>query len=139
MADADTLIAKVAVIRCCFVHVDDVDTLSLWMNHCKDVLGEVFFQTFKKTNEKQQTWMGKDVNKNVDECILNSILFLHAWSVSTLSGFLIFISLKKMASQCFDICHIEMTDLLSEPTLLWFSFYGQWLTHTYLYVYLDSD
>ena len=29
MADADTLIAKVAVIRCCFVHVDDVDILSL--------------------------------------------------------------------------------------------------------------
>ena len=50
MADADTLIAKVAVIRCCFVHVDDVDILSLWMNHCKGVLGEVFFQTFKKTN-----------------------------------------------------------------------------------------
>ena len=103
MADADTLIAKVAVIRCCFVHVDDLDTLSLWMNHCKDVLGEVFFQTFKKTNEKRQTWRVKDVNKNVDECILNSILFLHAWSVCTLSGFLIFISLKKMASQCFDI------------------------------------
>ena len=38
------------------------------MHHCKDVLGEVFFQTFKKTNESRQnsitsdfyTWSGCD-------------------------------------------------------------------------------
>ena len=50
------------------------------MYHCKDVLGEVFFQTFKKTNESRQTWSVKDVNENVDEFILDNIFFLHAWS-----------------------------------------------------------
>ena len=72
-ADADTLIAKVAVQEArngsgVVVHVDDVDILCLLMHHCKNVLGEVFFQTLKKTNESRQI------------CILDNILFLHAWS-----------------------------------------------------------
>ena len=36
------------------VHADDVDILCLLMHHCKDVLGEVFFQTLKKTYESRQ-------------------------------------------------------------------------------------
>ena len=57
------------------VHVGDVNILRLLMHHCKDVLGEMFFQTFKKTNESRQIWRVKDVNENVDECILNNVLF----------------------------------------------------------------
>ena len=55
-ADADTLIAKAVVQEArnrsdVVVHVDDVDIFCLLMHHSKDVFGEVFFQTFKKTNE----------------------------------------------------------------------------------------
>ena len=55
-ADADTLIAKVVVQETrnrsdVVAHVDDADIFCLLMHHCKDVFGEVFFQTFKKTNE----------------------------------------------------------------------------------------
>ena len=57
------------------------------MYHCMGVLGEVFYQAFKKTNESRQTWKVKDVNDNVDECIFNNILFLHARSgCGTASG-----------------------------------------------------
>ena len=69
------------------VHADEVDILCLLLHHCKDVLGEVFFRTFKKTSESRQTWRVKDVSENVDECILDKILFLHAWSgYDTTSG-----------------------------------------------------
>ena len=69
------------------VPADDVDILCLLMHHCKDVLGEVFFQTLKKTNESRQTWRVKDVSENVNECILNNILFLHSSSgCNTSSG-----------------------------------------------------
>ena len=83
-ADADTLIAKVTVEEArdesdLVVHADD-NVFCLLMHHWKDVLGEVFFQTFKKNNESRQTWRVKDVNENVDECILDKILSLHAWS-----------------------------------------------------------
>ena len=90
--DADTLIAKVDVQEArngsdVVVHVDDVDILCLLMHHCKDVLGEVLFQTLKKTYESRQTWRIKGVNENVDECILGNILFWHAWSgCDTTSG-----------------------------------------------------
>ena len=86
--DADTLIAKVDVQEArngsdVVVHADDVDILCLLMHQCKDVLGEVFFQTY----ESRQTWRDKDVNKNVVECILDNILFWHAWSgCDTTSG-----------------------------------------------------
>ena len=54
--DADTLIAKLAAQEArngsdVIVHADEVDILYLLIHHCKDVLGKVFFQTFKKTNE----------------------------------------------------------------------------------------
>ena len=53
-AGAGTLIAKVAVQETrngsdAVVHADNVDILCLLMHHCKDVLGEVFFQTFKNS------------------------------------------------------------------------------------------
>ena len=51
----------------------------------------------------------------------------------------IYITEKNSFTMFWYLRHIEITDLLSEPTLLSFSFYGQWLTHAYLYVYLDSD
>ena len=60
------------------VHAGDVNILRLLMHHCKDVLGEMLFQTFKKTNESRQIWRVKDVSENVDECILNKVLFLHS-------------------------------------------------------------
>ena len=54
LAGAGTLIAKVAVQETrngsdAVVHADNVDILCLLMHHCKDVLGEVFFQTFKNS------------------------------------------------------------------------------------------
>ena len=39
----------------------------------RDVLSEVFFQTFKKTSEFGQTWRVKDVNENADECSVSWI------------------------------------------------------------------
>ena len=85
MAGTDTLIAKAAVQETrnesdIVAHAEDVDILCLLMHHCNSVLGEVFFQIFKKTNERRQTWRVKDISQNVDECILNNILFLCAWS-----------------------------------------------------------
>ena len=84
-AGTDTLIAKASVQEArnesdIVAHAEDVDILCLLMHHCNSVLGEVFFQIFKKTNERRQTWRVKDINQNVDECILNNILFLYAWS-----------------------------------------------------------
>ena len=67
LADADTLLAKVAVQEVSngsdvVVHADDVDILYLLKHHYKDVLGEEFFQTFKRTNESRQSLRVKDVN-----------------------------------------------------------------------------
>ena len=78
LADTDTLIAKVAVQEVrngsdVVVHAGNINILCLSMHHRKDVLGEVFFQTFKKTNEIRQTWSVKDVNENADECSVSWI------------------------------------------------------------------
>ena len=67
LADADTLLAKVAVQEVSngsdvVVHADDVDILCLLKHHYEDVLGEVFFQTFKRTNGSRQSLRVKDAN-----------------------------------------------------------------------------
>ena len=81
---ADTLIVKDAVKetkeKCSTVavHADDIDAFCLCMHHCKDVPGEVFFQTFKKSEDNnRQIWSIRDVNEKVDDCVLDNILFLH--------------------------------------------------------------
>ena len=62
-----TLLAKVAVQEVSngsdvVFHADDVDILCLLKHHYEDVLSEVFFQTFKRTNESRQSLRVKDVN-----------------------------------------------------------------------------
>ena len=57
LADTDTLIAKVAVQEVrngsdVVVHAGNINILCLSMHHRKDVLGEVFYETFKNTNDK---------------------------------------------------------------------------------------
>ena len=73
-ADADTLIATEPVKEAkekdsmVVVHADDADVFCLCMHHCKDVLGEVSFQTFKKTEDNnRQIWSIRDVDEKVDD------------------------------------------------------------------------
>ena len=70
------------------IHADDVDVFCLCMHHCKDVPGEIFFQTFKKTEDNNgQIWSIRDVNEKVDDCVFDNILFLHTWTgCDTTSG-----------------------------------------------------
>ena len=58
------------------------------MHHCKDVLGEVSFQTFKRTEDNnRQIWSIRDVDEKVDDWVLDNILFLHIWTgCDTTSG-----------------------------------------------------
>ena len=113
-ANVKTLIAKVAAQEArngsdVVAHADDVDILCLLIHHCKDVSGEVFFQTFKKTNESQQTWKVKDVNENVDECILDNILFLYAWSGCDITSGIYGIGKIPSAYRCEEIIGSKQT------------------------------
>ena len=48
---------------------------------------DVYFNTVKKTDGSRKSWNIKDVNESHDQCILKSILFLHAWTgCDTTSG-----------------------------------------------------
>ena len=83
IGDADILIVKTAIQQAIegtsvVVHPDDVDVFCMLMHHCNGH-SYVYFNTVKKTDGSRKSWNIKGVNESLDQGILTSILFLHAW------------------------------------------------------------
>ena len=82
---ADTLIVKAAIQQAIegtsvVVHADDVDVFCMQMHHCNGHSYDVYFNTVKETDGSRKSRNIKDVNESLDQRILKSILFLHAWT-----------------------------------------------------------